>query len=102
MLIELERRRWDVHYVRTPEGHEVEFLARAPDGETHLIQVCADPGEPRTLERELHALAEGREGGKKARRWLLTLTAMPAPAMLPADIEFKPAYAWMLDPAIAR
>ena len=28
--------------MRTPEGHEVDFLARFDDGRTELIQVCAD------------------------------------------------------------
>jgi predicted AAA+ superfamily ATPase len=39
--IELERRHCSVGYVRTKGGFEVDFLARLPDGNTHLIQVCA-------------------------------------------------------------
>ena len=37
-LIELERRGMTVTYLRTPEGHEVDFLARSPAGETELAQ----------------------------------------------------------------
>ncbi len=34
VLIELERRRSEVTYVRTPEGYEVDFLARDATGST--------------------------------------------------------------------
>ena len=33
ILLELERRGCDVTYVRTPEGYEVDFLARDATGE---------------------------------------------------------------------
>lgn len=42
VLVELERRRYGVTYVRTPEGYEVDFLARRAGGGEELIQVCAD------------------------------------------------------------
>ena len=42
VLVELQRRRGEATYVRTPEGHEVNFLARAEDGSAELIQVCDD------------------------------------------------------------
>ena len=32
-IVELERRRCEVTYVRTPDGHEVDFLARSPTGD---------------------------------------------------------------------
>ena len=42
VLVELERRRLEVTYVRTPQGHEVDFLARGPERRPEFIQVCAD------------------------------------------------------------
>lgn len=95
-LIELERRRCDVTYVRTPAGHEVDFLARHPDGSEELIQVCTDASEPATAERELRALAEAGELHPKARKKLLTLTKDGIPPTAPRDVVVQPAYEWML------
>ncbi|MDR7555021.1 MAG: DUF4143 domain-containing protein [Armatimonadota bacterium] len=96
VLIELERRRAEVTYVRTPEGHEVDFLARAPDGTEHLLQVCADASDPDTAAREIRALREAGRHRPQAKRWLLTPTrdgTLPDP---PKDITCWPAYQWML------
>jgi len=96
VLIELERRRYTVAYVRTPGGFEVDFSARSPDGETHLIQVCADASAPETAERELRALEEARALHPRARPWLLTATRDGAPMTVHAGITVQPAYQWML------
>jgi len=64
VLIELERRRWEVTYVRTPESHEVDLLARAPSGTEHLIQVCADASDPDTAARTLRALRQAGQTGR--------------------------------------
>lgn len=96
VLIELERRRASVTYVRTSAGHEVDFLARGADGEIELIQVCADASDPLTAERELRALAEAGETWPSARRRLLTLTRDGAPTAAPAAVLVQPAYEWML------
>ncbi|HUP23107.1 MAG TPA: ATP-binding protein [Thermoanaerobaculia bacterium] len=98
VLVELERRRCEVTYVRTPEGHEVDFLAREPDGKTHLLQVCADATDPDTAERELRALRSAARQHPDAHRWLLTLTRDAAPPELPDDVTVWPAYRWMLIP----
>jgi predicted AAA+ superfamily ATPase len=96
VLIELERRRCEVTYVRTPGGYEVDFLARAPDGAEHLIQVCADATDPETAAREIRALREAGRHRPKARRWLLTLTRDRTPPDPPEDVTCWPAYQWML------
>ncbi|MEW6072555.1 MAG: ATP-binding protein [Planctomycetota bacterium] len=96
VLIELERHRCAVTYVRTPGGYEVDFLARQPDGKEHLIQVCADASAPGTGERELRALQEARQAHPDARPWLLTLTRDGTPTSAPEDVTVQPAYQWML------
>jgi hypothetical protein len=101
VLTELERRRCAVTYVRTPGGYEVDFLARQPDGRSHLIQVCADAGAPDTAARELRALEEARQVHTDARPWLLTLTRDGAPAASPEGVTVQPAYQWMLTDAWA-
>ena len=96
ILLELERRRAEVHYVKTAEGFEVDFLADYPSGEQELIQVCANAGLPDTAYRELRALADAGKRFKKARKLLLTLTHDGLPSTVPADVTVQPAYVWML------
>ncbi len=97
-MLELERRRAEIGYVKTAQGFEVDFLARYPSGEQDLIQVCAEAGAPETAERELRALAEAGRQYPLARKRLLTLTQDGLPAKIPADVLAQPAYAWLLAP----
>ena len=115
VLIELERRRCEVSYVRTPEGYEMDFLARSPDGREELIQVCADLSDSATASREFRALAAAGVQFPQARQRLLTLTRDGLPAEdgfaagdgLPAEdgfaaeavgeVDVRPAYEWMLE-----
>ena len=55
-------------YVRTPEGYEVDFLARDAAGGAELIQVCADLSDPATASREGRALAAAGKLFPHARR----------------------------------
>jgi len=96
VLIELERRRCAVTYVRTAEGHEVDFLARDPEGGLELIQVCADATDPAVSVRELRALEGAGRMFPQAAKRLLTLTRDGAPAEAPGDVTVQPAYEWML------
>jgi predicted AAA+ superfamily ATPase len=96
VLIELERRRAEVTYVRTPEGHEVDFLARYPDGRTELIQVCADASGGDTATRELRALAEAREAFPNARALMLTATRAGLPSSVPKGVTAEAAWVWIL------
>lgn len=73
---ELERRGAEVGYVKTADGHEVDFLVRYPAGGAQLLQVCADPSDPATLERELRSLAAAARAG----------------------VEVQPVYEWLLAP----
>lgn len=99
VLVELQRRRCTVTYVRTAGGFEVDFLARDPAGRQWLIQVCADASEPETAKRELRALAEAGERFPQAQQLLLTLTRDGAPAAAPQALTVQPAYQWMLTPS---
>jgi uncharacterized protein len=99
VLIELERRRYHTTYVRTPAGHEVDFLARGPAGGLELIQVCADASEPATAHRELRALMAAKEVYPGAILRLLTLARDGVPAEAPAGVRAQPAYEWMLAPS---
>lgn len=96
VLIELERRGYAVTYLRTQQGREVDFLARAV-GEELLIQVSVDVSDPETREREVRALVEAGPEHPDAKKLLLTLDRTGLPKDLPGGIEAKTAYEWMLE-----
>ena len=98
VLIELERRRREVTYVRTPEGYEVDFLARDATGGMELIQVCADASDPATATRELRALAAAGNRFPRAGKRLITLTGDATPLELPAGVEVQSAVEWLVAP----
>ncbi|MBI4527974.1 MAG: ATP-binding protein [Deltaproteobacteria bacterium] len=93
--VELERRGVSVTYVRTLEGHEVDFLARRAGGETELIQVSADLDDPATREREARALLAAAAEYPGAGLHLITLTPESVQG-LPAEIAVHPAARWFL------
>jgi predicted AAA+ superfamily ATPase len=96
VFLELERRRMGITYIRTPRGNEVDYLARSPSGEAHLIQVCADATDSEVLEREVRALEEAGELYPNASKHILTLTRDALPASVPAGMSVQTVYEWML------
>ena len=96
VLVELQRRRCEVTYVRTPQNHEVDFLARAEDGSIELIQVCADASGETTASRELRALQEAGTMFPDAVKRLLTRSHRGLPVRISEGVEAQPAYEWML------
>ena len=96
VLIELERRGHEIGYLRTREGHEVDFHAVGPQGETLLIQVAAEIGESGTWEREVRALRSAADDHPEAVPLLLTFDSLPSRETLPAPIQWLPASAWLL------
>lgn len=97
VLHELDRRRAEIGYVRTANGHEVDFLARFRDAREELIQVCADPGALETREREARALAVAAEEHPRARRRFLVLNADQTTVPVPEGTTVQPVYEWLLD-----
>ena len=95
VLLELDRRGAEVSYVHTPEGREVDFLARYPTGREELIQVCASLDDPATRERELRALIEAASHYPRATRHLIALD-IPATLDIPPGIELHRAADWVL------
>jgi predicted AAA+ superfamily ATPase len=102
VLVELERRGAEVGYVRTEDGHEVDFHARLPGGETWLLQVCADASGGETLDREVRALVDALALHPRARPLLLTLEPLPPAAVLPTGISWQSAGAWLLGDPLPR
>jgi len=96
VLVELQRRHADVHYVHTKSGREVDFIARLPSGETQLIQVCADLTNKETAEREFRSLIEASSEYPTATRHVLTLNRPGLLPAIPDGILVQAAYEWML------
>ena len=97
VFVELERRRLDVTYVRTPRGYEVDFLTRGPDRRPELVQVCADLSDAAVLDRELRALSAAGEQFPDAGKRLLTLDRDNLPGTLPDGVVAETAWEWMLN-----
>jgi predicted AAA+ superfamily ATPase len=96
VFIELLRRGCEIHYLRTPQGHEIDFHAIHPDGQVSLIQVCADPSDPATLGRETRALTEAANWMPQAHPLLITLDPLPPGTDMPKHIETTTAVQWLL------
>lgn len=97
ILLELERRGFEVAYVRTPEGDEVDFLAHRPGEPPLLIQACLESEGDATWERELRALAAAAAVHPEARRLLVTLEAVPPSRPMPDGLTWAPAAWWLLE-----
>ena len=97
VLIELQRRGCELHYLRTPQGNEVDFHAIDATGQTFLVQVCADATDPRTLERETRSLMEAQAVHPDARLILILLESLPPGAVTSKEIEVTRAIEWFLD-----
>ena len=97
VFLELERRGCETGYVRTREGYEVDFIARHPEGETTLIQVCSDISSPETYEREVRALAAAAAEYPEAIALILTFDTLPPRLPLPNHLNWQPAIAWLLN-----
>ncbi len=96
VFVELQRRQAEVAYVKTPEGFEVDFLARHADGSEELLQVCVTVDDAETLAREVRALQAAAAAFPRARRRLLTLESRLPPPALPPGIEILSAWQWLL------
>jgi predicted AAA+ superfamily ATPase len=96
VLNELERRKAEVGYVKTEEGFEVDFHVRHPASGEELVQVCADPSAPATMDRELRALTHAAQTDARATRRLLVLTRDQAIPLEASGVSVQPAYEWLL------
>lgn len=93
--VELERRRRQVTYVKTADGYEVDFLARAPGRKPRLIQVAAELVDEETRQREVRALLSARAEYPSASLHLVTLTP-EFTKDVPKEIDVHPAWRWLL------
>ena len=93
IFTELLRRGMQPCYGITTEGHEIDFLARLPDGQRLAIQVCTDISDPKTLLRETRSLFES---GKNTRKLILTLHQERIIDEKEGCINVVPSWKWLL------
>lgn len=96
VLIELERRGYEVGWVRVGDGWEVDFYAESPTSNPLLIQVSLDTASAETLEREVRSLKAAVEAYPHARAQLITLDPTPPSQPLPQRVEWHAASDWLL------
>lgn len=96
IMLELERRGWEVSYLRTTEGFEVDFLAHRAGDDPLLIQVCLESEGDMTWERELRSL-EAAATYTEARAFLVTLDAVPPSRPMPQGLIWAPAAQWLVE-----
>jgi len=97
LLLELERRGYEVAYVRTEEGYEVDFLAHRAGEAPLLVQACLESEGDETWVRELRALAAAASAHPHARPFLVTLDAVPPRRPLPQGVAWAPAARWLME-----
>ena len=95
VLLELERRGWEVSYLRTEQGWEVDFVAHRAGEAPMLIQVCLETSQDETWEREVRSLQAAGALDQAASRWLITLDPSP-PMHVPEGVEWASAANWLL------
>jgi predicted AAA+ superfamily ATPase len=97
VLLELERRGYDMGWVRIGADMEVDFYAEHPVEDPLLIQVSLDTASETTWDREVRALEAAAEVHSDARPLLITLDATPPSRPLPHRLEWYSASQWLLD-----
>jgi uncharacterized protein len=98
VLLELLRRGYQVSYVRTVEGWEVDFFAQAPGiRKPLLIQVSADIRDAPTRTREVRALVSAAAQHADAKALLLTMDSVLPGEALPAPLKWQPVIEWLLE-----
>lgn len=96
VMLEIERRGYDVSYVRTGGGLEVDFLATHPAMEPLLIQVAAETGAADTLRREIRGLEAGMREHPAATPLLVTMDARVPGEALPQGAAWMAASEWLM------
>ncbi|MBI4951169.1 MAG: ATP-binding protein [Myxococcales bacterium] len=97
VYLELRRRGARLSYHVAASGAEVDFVARHDDGETELVQVCAEPDAADTLARELRGLAAAAPAFPKARLVIVTLTREGTLELSRRRVHLVPAWRFLLE-----
>jgi len=95
VMLELERRGVEIHYVRNRTGSEVDFWVRYEDGRQELIQVTTSLDDPEVREREVRGLMDALDEQPATTANLIVLEPEPVSG-LPEKIRWYAASQWLL------
>ena len=97
ILLELERRGYEMGWVRVGVGFEVDFYAEHPVTDPLLIQVSLETAAEPTWGREVRSIEVAALEYKEARPILITLDPTPPSRPLPGRVEWVSASQWLLE-----
>lgn len=97
VLLELERRGFEMAWVRVEADLEVDFYAESLVAKPLLIKVSLDTASGATWEREIRSLEATSKVYPEARALLITLDPTPPSRSLPNGLEWYSASKWLLE-----
>lgn len=96
VFMQLRRKGFELEYINTQKGYEVDFSARHPvSGELILVQVCWDMSDEKTFEREVRALEEAMSEYRTDKALIIT---WDDERQLDNGINILPAWKYLLSP----
>lgn len=96
VLLELERREYDVSWLRIEGDREIDcFASRAGDAPL-LRQICLDTTDSATWDREIQALSIAASVYPDASAMLITMDHAPPTRPLPGALRWRSATDWLL------
>ena len=97
VYLQLRHQGFQVEYVNTSDGSEVDFIAFHPaQNDYRLIQVCFDMSDPRTFGREVSALRKAADSLGIRDRYVIT---WDDETLLQGGIQVLPIWKFLLDRA---
>lgn len=96
VAIELVRRKKDFFYYFTRNNKEVDFLVKKGLQAEQLIQVCYDPADPSTRQREIQALMTASEEVGCNDMVVLTISQKGIEPVGKKQVRFIPVWEWLL------
>lgn len=96
VLLELERRDYDVSWLRIEGDREIDFFASRPGDAPLLLQICLDTTDSATWDREIQALSIAASVYPEASAMLITMDHAPPTRPLPGALRWRSATDWLL------
>ncbi|MBI5176835.1 ATP-binding protein [Candidatus Micrarchaeota archaeon] len=96
VAVEFKRRGRQFYYYVNKNGSETDFIT-VQNNAFHAVQVCVDPINPVTMEREQNALVSTMKELKLKKGTFITMDYEEIKILKGMTIEFIPAWKWLLE-----
>lgn len=95
VFMRLRRGNYDIEYLHTKDGYEVDFFTRHRiSGETQLIQVCWEMSDKKTFERELRGLKSAMNEFSISSG---TIVTWDDETIIGEQVKVTPIWKWLLE-----